>query len=211
MNHYKGDEVLQNFGYIKIGTKWADPDSEYDLYRAIQLHEYGNDLYTPRQQPISPPHVPVPEQPWTSLRPRIMSPEEEDEFYADYIKEVTDDQDGEGDPRQYRISPATFARWAGGAASGEHFHEQPSMPSVSLLNHLIKLRQTNPRLKLKLPPPDRDYEDQIVARPRPDPHFDVDTGSVLSGVYETDPDPRVLQTPQGTLLLIVNPSLLVFL
>ncbi|KAI6714702.1 hypothetical protein JHW43_002783 [Diplocarpon mali] len=171
-NHYKGDMVNANFGYIKIGDTWCDPDSELELSRAVHIHEYAHICEDgARVKPLQPPAL--------DSGPRIMSPEEEDEFYKGFVEEVTDEQDGEGDPRQYRISPAVFARWAAGAVAGEQYQEEPWWPPS------------------KLPSPDPHYEDQIVPKPHSELQFDVETGSLLSGIYENDPEPRVLRNAQG--------------
>ncbi|PBP23741.1 hypothetical protein BUE80_DR005381 [Diplocarpon rosae] len=171
-NHYKGDMGNANFGYIKIGDIWCDPDSELELSRAVHIHEYAPVCEDrARVKPLQPP---VPDS-----GPRIMTPEEEDEFYRGFVEEVTDEQDGEGDPRQYRISPAVFARWAAGAVKGERYEEEPWWPPS------------------RLPSPDPYYENQIIPRPCSEMQFDVETGSVLSGIYENDPEPRVLLNAQG--------------
>ncbi|PBP22002.1 hypothetical protein BUE80_DR007104 [Diplocarpon rosae] len=171
-NHYKGDMGNANFGYIKIGDIWCDPDSELELSRAVHIHEYAHVCDDRvRVEPLQPP---VPDS-----GPRIMTPEEEDEFYRGFVEEVTDEQDGEGDPRQYRISPAVFARWAAGAVKGEKYEEEPWWPPS------------------RLPSPDPYYENQIIPRPCSEMQFDVETGSLLSGIYENDPEPRVLHNAQG--------------
>ncbi|KAG4431189.1 hypothetical protein IFR05_013334 [Cadophora sp. M221] len=168
-NHYKGDMVWANFGYIKIRGRWVDPDSEGDVADAYNAEESGDD-----EAPYLPDLQKLPD-----TGPIIMSPEEEEQFYRDYASEVSDEGDGEGDPRLYRISPATFARWSVGCGSGERYEETPFVPGP------------------KLTSPDRKDEDEVRPQSRPDLQYDVETGSVLSGLYETDPDPRVLRSPQG--------------
>ncbi|KAH7357019.1 hypothetical protein BKA65DRAFT_219461 [Rhexocercosporidium sp. MPI-PUGE-AT-0058] len=168
-NHYKGKMVWANFGYIKIRGRWVDPDSEGDIADAYNAYASGDD-----EAPYLPDLQKIPD-----LGPRIMGPEEESEFYPEYTAEVSDESDGEGDPRLYRITPATFARWAVGCGSGERYEERQFVPGP------------------KLPLPDPKYEAEIRPKPRPHLQYDVETGSVLSGLYETDPEPRVLHTPQG--------------
>lgn len=121
-NHYKGDMVWANFGYVMINHRWVDPDSEGAVADAVNSREYN-----PNEEPDAPhfDHIHDP-------GPRIMTPEEEDSFYEGYVEDVADEQDGEGDPRQYRISPATFVQWVDGATIGEQYHEKPSLPGVRL-------------------------------------------------------------------------------
>lgn len=162
MNHYSGDQIHQNWGLLKIGGRWTDPDSEYDLYRAIQLHDHGINLYTPPPRPLTR----SPELVQTDTGPRIMTPEEEDEFYKGYVDEVTDDVDGEDDPRQYRIAPATFARWAAGCALGERYHEEPfpSVVSRSLYFHFnCTLTNTSPSQRYPL----QNHKSKIKSMQRP--------------------------------------------
>ncbi len=124
-NHqYKGDQVYANFGYLPIGDKplWVDPDSEGELYNA-----YIN----------STSHLPgLPHFKRTPPK-GIMTPDEEDEFYKEYVEMVTDGVDGEGDPRIYRIAPATFARWAVGAVVGEHYEENAEVVKVCICALLL--------------------------------------------------------------------------
>ncbi|KAK0100870.1 hypothetical protein ONS95_007317 [Cadophora gregata] len=168
-NHFKGNMVWSNFGYIKIRGRWVDPDCEGAVADAYNAYESGDDE--------APYLADLQKRPDTG--PRIMSLEEQDEFYSQYTEEVSDEGDGEGDPRLYRITPATFARWAVGSGTGERYEEKAFMPAP------------------KLPSPDPRYEAEIIIKPRPQLQYDMETGSVLSGFYETDPHPRVLHTPQG--------------
>ncbi|KAL2073577.1 hypothetical protein VTL71DRAFT_10903 [Oculimacula yallundae] len=168
-NHYKGDEVWSNFGYVKIRGRWIDPDSEGEVADAFKAEDYGND---------DAPYLPdLQKSPDTG--PRIMTPEEEMQFYSAYTEDVSDEIDGEGDPRFYRISPATFARWAAGGGSGERYEEDPFVPGP------------------KLPFADPEDEVEITPIPRPSFQYDMETGSVLSGLYEAEPNPQVLRHAQG--------------
>ena len=62
-----------------------------------------------------------------------MTPEEREEFYREYVDDVTDEKDGEGDPRHFRISPRTFVAWAAGAAVGDSYDESSFEPTVNSL------------------------------------------------------------------------------
>jgi len=120
-NHqYKGDQVYANFGYLPIGDEplWVDPDSEGELYNA-----YINNSASTSHLPGLPHFRRTPPK-------GILSPDEEDEFYKEYVEMVTDGVDGEGDPRIYRITPATFSRWAVGAVVGEHYEENAEAVKV---------------------------------------------------------------------------------
>lgn len=122
-NHYKGDMVFANFGYVNIEGKWVDPESEGELYKAYMNPTEGSNskipLPTLRQRSDS--------------GPRIMTPEEQLKFYNEYVMDITDWVDAEGDPRMLRITPATFLRWATGAVKGEHFEETLLAPQVCAL------------------------------------------------------------------------------
>ncbi|KAH7407398.1 hypothetical protein BKA64DRAFT_666481 [Cadophora sp. MPI-SDFR-AT-0126] len=168
-NHCKGNMVWSNFGYIKIRGRWVDPDGEGEVADAYNAYESGDN---------EAPYLPDLHKSLDS-GPRIMNLEEQDEFYSQYTEEVSDEEDGEGDPRFYRITPATFARWAVGSGTGERYEEKPFIPGP------------------KLPSPDPRDEAAIQSRPRPQLQYDMETGSVLSGFYENDPHPQVLHTPQG--------------
>jgi len=118
-SHYFGDDVFANYGYTRVNGVWIDPDSEGDIFDAMQT-----------------PHnlKPLPHLSSSPEGPRIMSPEDEDKFYAKYIDDIVDDEDCEGDPRLLRISPATFARWAEGVGTGDHFVEDGIPIKVSLFS-----------------------------------------------------------------------------
>ncbi len=124
-NHYKGDMVWANFGYVMINNRWVDPDSEGAVADAL-----NNRKYNFNEEPDTPNF-----KHFNDLGPKIMTPEQEDNFYQVYVEDVTDEQDGEGDPRQYRISPANFVQWADGATPGEQYHEEPSLPGVRFSFH----------------------------------------------------------------------------
>jgi hypothetical protein len=105
-NHYSGNEGFANYGYTLINGVWVDPDGEGELYDALTNHEGVSP-----QQPL----------PALTKGPRVMDRDEEDEFYKAYAEDMLDEEDLEGDPRQLRISPATFAQWAVGAGAGDRY------------------------------------------------------------------------------------------
>jgi hypothetical protein len=123
-NHYKGEDVYANFGYFKVDNDWVDPESEHALYNAYMAssqhgQEHPDVLNLYRSQ---------------SSGPRVMTPEEKEEFYREYVDDVTDEKDGEGDPRFFRISPKTFVALAAGAAVGDSYEESNFEPTVILSN-----------------------------------------------------------------------------
>ena len=122
-NHYKGEDVYANFGYFKVDNDWVDPESENALYDAYMTNsQHGQE------------HPDVPNLYRSqSSGPRVMTPEEREEFYREYVDDVTDEKDGEGDPRRFRISPRTFAAWAAGAAVGDSYDESSFEPTVNSL------------------------------------------------------------------------------
>jgi hypothetical protein len=126
LNHYTGDMVYANFGYVMIEGKWVDPESEGALYKAYMDCTEGHNATAAELPDFSRSRT---------SGPHIMTPEEEDRFYRDYVTDVTDETDGEGDPRALRISPATFARWATGAQKGDHYEEQAMSPEVCFLRY----------------------------------------------------------------------------
>lgn len=122
-NHYKGERVFENFGYVldEETQSWIDPDSsgllrdQYISGQPLNALGQGND------------HLPDFRRSEKS-GPRIMSPEEQDIFYKDFVDDVTDDVDAEGDPRNFRLTSATFARWAEGAHKGDGYAEEHFTP-----------------------------------------------------------------------------------
>lgn len=98
-NHYKGKEVLGNFGYINVHGTWVDPDSEKDLAHAFRGY---------------PSLLPEELDGARAKDPRIMSPAQLEEFYDFFNDYVSDD---EGDPRDNRLSQEDFEKMVRGAAS----------------------------------------------------------------------------------------------
>ncbi|KAG9233916.1 hypothetical protein BJ875DRAFT_510899 [Amylocarpus encephaloides] len=178
-NHYKGKMVYQNFGYLPIADKWADPDSECELFKA-----YIN----PTDGPNTKAELPDLDNS-RDRGPRIMSLEEQDEFYKGYVEEVEDDVDGEGDPRNYRIDPATFARWAEGAVRGDRFEEKIMEPQK-------KLPYQSAEQALRTLP------GAIMATAQ----FDPVSGSVMSGIYTPERSPELLVEGHGFIDMLYKPE-----
>jgi hypothetical protein len=121
-NHYQGKDVWSNFGYVRINDKWVDPESQGQLYKAY---------YNPSGGPNSKAELPQLDN-LGMMAPKVMANQaEENEFYEGYVTDVEDELDGEGDPRQFRISAAIFARWAAGATKGDWYESRKLPPSVS--------------------------------------------------------------------------------
>jgi hypothetical protein len=94
---------LADYGYLEVNGKWVDPDSERSIYNAFNGLS-GEDS----------PEIP---ELYRSSSPRILSEPQLSLEYAFFAKYVEDD---EGDPRDSRISPDTFAKWAEGAVERGH-------------------------------------------------------------------------------------------
>lgn len=121
-NHSKGAEVYNNFGYIDADGNWADPDSIGSMNDASLLVENDtSSLQFTNNLPVLPKR---------HKGPRIMTGDELDEFYDGYVSEVSDEFDGEGDPRRHQISTGTFARLVQGAVRGDGFAENILDPAV---------------------------------------------------------------------------------
>jgi hypothetical protein len=126
-NHYKGEDVWSNFGYVKINGHWVDPESERELSAAYKRDKDAKH-YTGTLSVINRPRS----------CPRVMDPEELRSFYDWYAEEVSlgADADTEGDPRDLRVTPATFAFWAQGAKRGEHYERHVIEPQVRLVHSI---------------------------------------------------------------------------
>lgn len=98
-NHYKGKEVWGNFGYLSVNGSWVDPDSEKDLAHAFRGY---------------PTLLPEELEGAREKDARIMSADEQEEFYEFFNDYVSDD---EGDPRDNRLSPEEFQKLVRGTAS----------------------------------------------------------------------------------------------
>lgn len=117
-NHFHGSQSFANYGYASINGVWVDPDNPQGIVYA---------LTEPKQ--LSPPE-PLPN---LAEGPLIMNAREEDLFYKEYVNDVVEGGDCEGDPRNLRISPSTFAQWAVGARFGDYYPSFVPVPKVSLL------------------------------------------------------------------------------
>lgn len=123
-NHYKGDRVYENFGYVRDRDTdaWIDPDASgllKDEYLFCGYRGWSDDAY----------ETYVPDfQRTQRTRPRVMNRQEQDQFYKEYTEYVHDEVDVEGDPRNLRITPAIFARWAEGARKADHYEEETFTP-----------------------------------------------------------------------------------
>lgn len=95
-------EAFEYFGLLQINGKWVDPDSEKAIYEALKGR---SDVTNPLLPGMN-----------FSSGPYILSKSEQSIVYAQF---VGDKDDNEGDPREFRISPETFAIWAEGTVKGQ--------------------------------------------------------------------------------------------
>ncbi|RDL40318.1 uncharacterized protein BP5553_00297 [Venustampulla echinocandica] len=174
-NHYKGDDVYANFGYVCINGKWVDPDSEGELYKAYMGSSDGP-YAAAGLRDLRNSQAPG---------PRIMSAEEQEAFY----KEMADDDDGQGDHRDSRIDPATFARWAEGAAQADKYEERDMPAQMEIPEDLY-----SDNTERAIPP-------MIQATLQ----FDEEMGGRLSGVYDLEESPKMVKNPHGYLDMIARP------
>ncbi|KAI1003728.1 hypothetical protein K3495_g4480 [Podosphaera aphanis] len=179
MNHYKGDAVYANFGYLRIGELWVDPDSAAEVNEALLILQ---------GEPSKPSSILGP--PLSIDRgPHIMSDSESNSFYQKYLEYVMEDIDiygniidQEGDPRISRISPETFIMWAAGAKFGDCSEKTSNeLPATGALNHggSIDRTQLPKRLKTSLS------------------QYDHETGSRMSDILSLSSDPSVLWSAPG--------------
>lgn len=117
-SHYTRSECFGNYNYIKVNGCWVDPDSEGEVFDAL----------TNPTDPSPPPCLPI-----GPHGPRFSSLEEEEEMYQGFVEECYESGDVEGDPRHWRISKETFARWAIGAAKGDTYVEAEPILDVSII------------------------------------------------------------------------------
>lgn len=118
-------EAFEYFGYLQINGKWVDPDSEKATHEALNNHPDVTNPLLPGMDSSSGPY--------------ILSQSEQSIVYNQF---VDDEDDNEGDPRAFRISPETFAMLAEGAVKGQQpQHEvikQPvSKPQAKKYNALV--------------------------------------------------------------------------
>lgn len=135
LGHYTGEEIFANFGYLEVNKTWVDPDSEGQLHNAyvkdgLQAKAmYRTYLEDFEMNPNKESGLPPFRRPQTTSA-GIITPDSEDMFYKDFVEYVTDEVDGEGDPRKHRISPTTFARWATGSKLVDRYEDFFVPPTV---------------------------------------------------------------------------------
>jgi hypothetical protein len=110
------------FGFLKVNENWVDPDSEAAIYGASNGRAVA-----------SPPILPGVS---SSYSPYILSQAEQDIIYGKF---VDDEDDDEGDPRNSRISPRTFAMLAEGVVKWDR-----PQPEVVKPVSITKFVQTSP-------------------------------------------------------------------
>lgn len=107
-------EVFAYFGFLKINGKWVDPDSEMAMDKASKDHPDVTNPLLPGMDSFSGPY--------------ILSKSEQSLVYAEFMD---DQDDAEGDPRAFRISPETFAKLAEGAVKVKQPQHEIIKQSVS--------------------------------------------------------------------------------
>jgi hypothetical protein len=107
-------EALEYFGFLQINGKWVDPDSEKATHEALNSHP-----------DVANPLLPGMD---SSFGPYILSKSEQSVVYAQFLD---DEDDNQGDPRAFRISPETFAMLAEGAVKGEQIQHEVIKQPVS--------------------------------------------------------------------------------
>jgi hypothetical protein len=106
-------EAFNYFGFLQINGKWVDPDSEKAMYEALNGH---SDVTNPLLPGMD-----------SSSDPKILSRSEQSIVYAQFLD---DEDDNEGDPRAFRITPEKFAVWAEGTIKGEKAKHEVIKQSV---------------------------------------------------------------------------------
>ena len=116
-NHYTGNNGYGNYGYLEVNGSWVDPDSEGEIYDALNNHSGASRV------------------PDLAIGIGSLLGKYEDEIYSGFMAEVNDKDAGdeEGDPRAMYITPATFAHWAAGASHGDSYVKGKLEPPVSCL------------------------------------------------------------------------------
>ena len=120
-NHYRGDMVWANFGYLLYNGRWVDPECERELSAAYK----GKKEPYHYKATLSAVNYP------RRIGPKVIPHHEQDDLYEWYVKEVSDDVDSEGDPRSLQITPETFASWAQGAIKGNPYEHKVIETQVS--------------------------------------------------------------------------------
>lgn len=107
-------DVFQYFGFLKINGNWVDPDSEKAINKASKEHSDVTNPLLPGMDFFSGPY--------------ILSKSEQSLLYGEFLD---DEDDTEGDPRAFRVSPETFAKWAEGVVKVEPPQHEIVKESVS--------------------------------------------------------------------------------
>jgi hypothetical protein len=137
-DHYQGDEAYANYGYLPLDGIWVDPDSEGEIAAAMKnsgkhvrlpkiRDDYNSYPGMTQEDNIAATNRTESDPPVLPIYYRNDPEMTEDDLYRGFIEEVTDEIDGDGDPRLNYITPATFARWAEGAAEGNHYVPKSSI------------------------------------------------------------------------------------
>jgi hypothetical protein len=98
----RSDQALEDCGCLEVNGGWAYPGSERSIYNAY------NSISSKNGPETSELHL---------SSPCILS---EAQLSLEYTLFAMYVDDGEGDPRDSRISPDTFAKWAEGAVESGH-------------------------------------------------------------------------------------------
>jgi hypothetical protein len=135
-NHHKGDMVYDNFGYVRDRSTSAlvDPDTT----RGMLPDEYSPQSHLGNTEEGKGGVLPDIRQS-QKLGPRLMAPREMEAFYEEFVNDVQDHVDAEGDPRNFRITPTIFEKWAYGAQRGESYEQEPVDPVSRLLIPAVSL------------------------------------------------------------------------
>ncbi|KFY08269.1 hypothetical protein V492_06392 [Pseudogymnoascus sp. VKM F-4246] len=168
-------ERLGQIGYVKINGKVTDPDSKADVLNAL------NGI------PSCPPRVPGFHDPLLS---NVMSNTELNEYYAQFVLDVDNEddheRDNEGNPLDNRISPSTFMKWAAGARKKDRLN-------TAEIEGDVMERARQEELKGEKPP----------GSPHPlvwsalKPQYDEESGSAISPAYSVEEHPSPLMSPRG--------------
>ncbi|KUJ13287.1 uncharacterized protein LY89DRAFT_155756 [Mollisia scopiformis] len=180
-NHYKGDYVYANFGYVRDEDtmEWFDPESSQPLKdKYISYRREG-----PIEE-VDGKHIPDFKRS-ERIFPRIMSTEEQEHFYDEYLQYVHDDVDAEGDPRDLRITPATFAQWAVGARKGKAYEEEEFTPDSVIWSKRVV-------------PPKQPKDSRPKRR-----QFDMVTGEEISELGDSDEEAVLITEAEGVNMMAI--------
>ncbi|CZR52777.1 uncharacterized protein PAC_02654 [Phialocephala subalpina] len=143
-NHHKGDMVYDNFGYVRDLSTSAlvDPDTT----RGMLPDEYSPQSHLGNAEEGKGGVLPDIRQS-QNLGPRLMAPREMEAFYEEFVNDVQDHVDAEGDPRNFRITPTIFEKWAYGAQRGESYEQEPVDPGNTIWTKQPKTEEPTRNLK----------------------------------------------------------------